>query len=322
MHKIKLAVIGTGHLGSVHAKLWQQHPDVEMVAVVDPDQVKGLSVAEQYGATWYATLEEMPICDAVTIASPTLVHYDNALYCINAGMHCFIEKPLAATYEQCLEIYKLASNSKLTVQVGHVERFNAAIRALDTYEIAPLFIEGHRLAQFKPRAIDVSVIHDLMIHDIDLLLWLTKSEVVGIQATGVAVLTESPDICNARLTFASGCVANLTASRISAKPMRKLRVFQKDSYISLDLAEGSVEMYSLIETQKLDVSHQIPLGTIDTQHGNRMIVIDTPPVVSVNAIADEQASFIKSIQTGTAAAVTANEGAEAVRVAELIAKCL
>ncbi len=322
MQKTSLAVIGIGHLGFIHAKLWKQHPEVDLVAVVDPDSEKGLRVAEQYQTTWYASLEEMPTCDAVTIASPTLAHFDNASYCIQQGMHCFIEKPLAATYEQCLELYRMASASGLTIQVGHVERFNSAIQALAGYKVEPLFIEGHRLAPFKPRAIDVSVIHDLMIHDIDLLLWLTKSDVVDVQATGVAVLTDTPDICNARLTFANGCVANLTASRISAKPMRKLRVFQRDSYMSLDLAEGKVEMYSLIETESLDTTHQIPLGTIETQHGNKMIVIDTPSVTSVNAIADEQAAFIKSIRTGAPSAVTAMEGAEAVRIAELIAEKL
>jgi len=185
-------------------------------------------------------------------------------------------------------------------------------------DVQPLFIEAHRLAPFKPRAIDVSVVHDLMIHDIDLILWLTGSEVTKVDATGVAVLTDTPDICNARITFANGCVANLTASRITAKPMRKMRVFQRDSYISLDLAAPGLELYRLIDGTALDPSHQIPLGTLSTQHGDRMIVFDTPPVPPVNAIAEEQRAFLDSITHGADIAVTAREATEAVRIAELI----
>jgi predicted dehydrogenase len=188
--------------------------------------------------------------------------------------------------------------------------------------VQPRFIEVHRLSAFKPRAIDVSVVQDLMIHDIDLLLWLTGSAVVDIQATGVSVLTPTPDICNARLTFANGCVANVTASRISAKPMRKLRIFQENSYASVDMGAGTIEMFRLIETPSFDASYQTPLGTINTQFGDRMIVVDSPSVLPQNAIAEEQRRFLESIRTGASAAVTLSDGIEAVRIASRIEEAI
>ena len=242
--------------------------------------------------------------------------------CLERGFHTFIEKPVTATYDEAVELIAKASSTECVVQVGHVERFNPAVQSLAPYNIEPLFIEGHRLATFKPRAIDVSVVHDLMIHDIDLLLWMTGSTVKEIQATGVAVLTETPDICNARITFENGCVANLTASRISVKPMRKLRVFQQDTYLSLDLGDGKVEMFRLIDQSDLDSSHQMPITNVTTSHGDRLIVMDQPDVQPLNAIAEEQRQFLESIRSGTDAPVTLREGAEAVRVAEMIENLL
>lgn len=314
----RIAVVGTGHLGSIHARLWAQQDAVELAAIVDPDEAKGRAVASEHGAAWYPSLEAMPNVDAVTIAAPTTLHYRLATACIDRGMHCFIEKPVTATYAEATALMQYASAHNCVIQVGHVERFNPAIHAVASMDVQPVFIEAHRLAPFKPRAIDVSVVHDLMIHDIDLLLWLTRSSVVKVEATGVAVLTQTPDICNARLTFANGCVANITASRISAKPMRKLRFFQRDSYMSLDLGAPSVELYRLIEGSAFEQSHQVPLGTISTAHGDRVIVYDTPEVPTRNAIAEEQRAFLASITTGAGAAVTLQDGAEAVRIAELI----
>ncbi|MDZ4744862.1 MAG: Gfo/Idh/MocA family oxidoreductase [bacterium] len=319
---IDIAVVGTGHLGTIHAKLWKGQEGANLVAVVDPDEERGRAVAASHDVDWYASINTLPAVDAVTIAAPTSQHFALAVQCLDRGFHCFIEKPVTATHAEALELMKHSALTQRVVQVGHVERFNPAVRALEHITMAPLFVEAHRLSSFKPRAIDVSVIHDLMIHDIDLILWLTQSSVVDVAATGVAVLTDTPDICNARITFANGCVANLTASRISAKPLRKMRIFQKDNYVSLDLAAPSAEFYRLIETSALDTTHQIPIGTVATQHGDRMIVFDKPNVDASNAIADEQRSFLHSIQTGTTAAVTLQEGAEAVRVAELIEACL
>lgn len=316
--RMRISVVGSGHLGSIHARLASEQSDVTLVGIVDPDQARAGAVAAEHGAAWYPSIDAMPDVDAVIIAAPTSLHFELASTCLDRGFHCFIEKPVTATYGEAVALRDRARLSDRIIQVGHVERFNPAIRALAEYNLEPLFIEAHRLATFKPRAIDVSVIHDLMIHDIDLLLWMTDSEVVDVQATGVAVLTGTPDICNARLTFANGCVANVTASRISAKPMRKLRVFQRDSYVSLDLAAGSVELYRLIDSAQIEPSHQVPLGSVNTEHGDRMIVFDTPAVAPVNAIAEEQRAFLTSITTGSDAAVTLDDGAQAIRVAEWI----
>jgi predicted dehydrogenase len=315
---MRISVVGTGHLGSIHAKLWKQQDDVELVGIVDPNETQGRNVAEQHGASWYPNVAAMPDVDAVVIAAPTSLHYELACECLDKGFHCFIEKPVTATYEQAKALIERASATDSIIQVGHVERFNPALRSLQGYSLEPLFIEAHRLAQFKPRAIDVSVIHDLMIHDIDLLLWMTKSEIVDIQATGVSVLTHTTDICNARLTFANGCVANVTASRISAKPMRKLRVFQRDGYMSIDMASGVAELYRLIDTTMLDPDRHTPLGQIATEHGDKVIVHDAPPAVQVNAILEEQRAFVDSIRGGRDIAVTLRDGAEAVRIAEWI----
>lgn len=315
---MRISVIGAGHLGSIHARLLAQSPRVTLVGIVDPDESRARDVANEHDVQWFTSVQEMSDVDAVVISAPTSHHFSLAKICLERGLHMFIEKPVTATHGEAVELMSLAESSDRVIQVGHVERFNPAVLTLSNYSVVPLFIEVHRLAPFKPRAIDVSVIHDLMIHDIDLLLWMTGSEIVDIQATGVAVLTATPDICNARLTFANGCVANVTASRISAKPMRKVRIFQRDSYVSLDLASGSVELYRLIEASALESSHQVPLGTINTGHGDKVIVYDTPSTVSVNAIAEEQSSFFDSIETGTRSAVTLQDGAKAVYIAEWI----
>lgn len=315
---IRFAVIGAGHLGSIHISLLPTHDNVQVACVVDPDEQRGRAVAEGVGAVWVPRVDAMPAVDAVVIAAPTTYHHELATHCLLRGIHTFIEKPVTATYAQATELMNLAAQSGCIVQVGHIERFNPALTALADFALKPLFIEGHRLSTFKPRAIDVSVVQDLMIHDIDLLLWMTKSTVTDIQATGVAVLTQTPDIANARLTFQNGCVANLTASRISAKPMRKLRLFQNESYISIDLAQSTAEMFRLIDQSDLNPGRQISLGNITTQFGNKVIVLETPVVQPANAIAQEQASFLRSITTNGSSAVTVEEAAEAVRIAEQI----
>ncbi|MFM8770670.1 MAG: Gfo/Idh/MocA family oxidoreductase [Candidatus Kapaibacterium sp.] len=315
---MRISVVGTGHLGSIHAKLLTQHPDVSLAAIVDPDEKRGYEIAALHGTHWFPNVASMPDVDGVIIASPTSTHYAVVTECLQRGFHCFVEKPATATYDEAKELLHLASTSDRIIQVGHVERFNPAVLALKDMPVDPLFIEAHRLAAFKPRAIDVSVIHDLMIHDIDLLLWLTKSHVTEVQATGVSVLTQTTDICNARLTFANGCVANVTASRITATPMRKLRIFQRDRYVSLDMASGAAEMYLLLDKASFDPSHQTPLGEIATQHGDKVIVHDRAEVTPVNAILEEQRAFIDSIQHQRPVAVSLKEGAEAIRIAEWI----
>ncbi len=320
MNPLKVAVIGVGHLGAIHARLWQQVDGALLTGVYDSDRQRAQALAHEHGVTAFASLEEcLATAEAITIAAPTSAHFELADQCLRAGKHCFIEKPITARYEQAAELISLARRQNLVVQVGHVERFNPALNAIRDYDLAPMFIEAHRLAQFKPRATDVSVVLDLMIHDIDIVLWLVKSEVESIDASGVAVLTETPDIANARIRFKNGCVANLTASRMSVQQMRKMRLFQKNTYISLDFGKSSVDVYRLKEDGEQNGG--IPahmLGEIELGTHKKNIVYEKPPVRPGNAILNEQEQFLEAIRSQGPSPVTAGEGAEALRIAEKI----
>lgn len=323
MTPLRIAVLGTGHLGSIHAKLWNTAHDAHLVGVFDPDDTKARAVAEQYNCRSFSSVEEvLPHVDAVAIAAPTSAHYALARQCLEAGKHCFIEKPITTTYAEAHDLIEIATKHGLVIQVGHVERFNPGLNALHGYNLAPMFIEAHRLAQFKPRATDVSVIHDLMIHDIDIVLWLVRSPVQSIDANGVAVLTDTPDIANARIRFENGCVANLTASRISQKQMRKMRLFQRDAYISIDFAAPSVEVFRLIDEGTQPIATETPafmLGNIEAGTQKRSIVFEKPDISPTNAIQLEQQAFVQAIGNHRPIAVSADEAAEALRVAERIA---
>jgi predicted dehydrogenase len=322
MKKLRVSVIGVGHLGGIHAKLWKNVANAELVGVFDTDKDRADIKAGELGCKSFRSIEEcIENSDAVTIASPTVYHFEIAKKCIDADTHCFIEKPVTATYAEATRLIEQASNKNICIQVGHVERFNPALLALADYNIAPMFIEAHRLAQFKPRATDVSVIHDLMIHDLDIMLWLVKSPVKKIDANGVAVITDTPDIANARITFENGAVANLTASRISANPMRKMRIFQKYAYISIDFGKQDVEVFKITDKKDSVTSSAIPaqmLGMIEAAGKNVSIVYEKPPIPEINAIQEEQKSFADSILNGANTAVTLSEATEALRIAELI----
>lgn len=322
MNPLRIAVLGTGHLGSIHTKLWNSVEGVTLTGIFDPDMDRATSIAEQHNTTAFSSVEEaLDHADAVTIATPTSAHHALAKQCLEANKHCFIEKPITSTYAEACNLIDLAAGKGLVIQVGHVERFNPGLSALHGYKLAPTFIEAHRLAQFKPRATDVSVIHDLMIHDIDIVLWLVKSPVAQIDANGVAVLTDTPDIANARIRFENGCVANLTASRISQRQMRKMRLFQRDAYISIDFAAPSVEVFRLVpegETSPSGVP-ALMLGNIDAGTKKRTILFEKPEIEHANAIQLEQESFVRAIRDNSPAAVSATEAAEALRVAEIIA---
>ncbi|MFP4527448.1 MAG: Gfo/Idh/MocA family protein [Candidatus Kapaibacterium sp.] len=319
MEQVKISVIGTGHLGSIHAKLWKNTPGAELVGIYDIDAERAAKIAAEQGCQPFNSLDEViKNSDAVTIAAPTSEHFAIAKQCIVGGCHCLIEKPITAEYSEARELIDLARRHERLVQVGHVERFNPAIAAIRDFGLDPLFIEAHRLSQFKPRAIDVSVIHDLMIHDIDIMLWMIKSPVKNIDANGVALLTDAVDIANARITFENGAVANLTASRISANPMRKMRLFQRNAYISIDFGERNVEVFHLVEEGEEANGHGIPaamLGTLDAGSKNKSIYYQKPEIPESNAIADEQAAFVEAIAQGTPVPVGAAEAAEALRIA-------
>jgi len=318
---LRVAVIGTGHLGKIHTKLWAYNPNVQLVGVYDTNDLTKREVANNFNCKPFDSLEEaLNYSDAVTIAVPTSLHYEVAMQCINKGIHCLIEKPITSTSKEALELIAAARNKNVLLQVGHVERFNPALAALKGYQLNPMFIEAHRLAQFKPRAIDVSVILDLMIHDIDIVLSLIKSPVEKIEANGVAVLTENQDICNARLQFKNGAVANLTASRISAHPMRKMRIFQQNAYISIDFASQNVEIFKMVDINEHS-DKAVPatmLGTIEAGLKDKKIMYEKPEIPEINAIEQEQIAFINAIENNIPIAVSAEEATEALRIAEMI----
>lgn len=321
MGKLKIGVIGTGHLGRIHTKLWSENDSVELVGIYDANQARNEEIAKEFNTQAFASeLALIQACDALTIAVPTSLHHEISMKCLNSGKHCLIEKPITENYSQAVELIEKAQSENLLIQVGHVERFNPVIAAIKKYDINPMFIEAHRLSQFKPRATDVSVIHDLMIHDIDILLWLIKSDVTSIDANGVGVLTDTIDIANARLKFANGAVANITASRISANPMRKMRIFQKNAYISLDFGNQNVEIFRLGEDAPADAM-AIPatmLGNLDDALKNKNIIYEKPVVTNTNAIAEEQKAFTEAILNNTPAAVGAYEASQALKIAEEI----
>jgi predicted dehydrogenase len=321
MNKIKVSVIGVGHLGSIHAKLLSSNLNAEFVGIRDIDRIKSQKISNEFKCKDYDSLDEtLNDSEAVIIAVPTSLHHEIAMQSIEAGKHCLIEKPITENYSQALELIKFAKEKNVLLQVGHVERFNPAIAALKNYDIRPLFIESHRLAQFKPRARDVSVIHDLMIHDIDIVLWLVKSPFTGIDASGIRVLSDTIDIANARLKFANGATANITASRISAHPMRKMRIFQEGAYLSLDFQEQTVDVFRIYDEGE-NSTEGVPatnLGSIETGLRNKNIFFEKPVVIPINAIAEEQQAFLDAINHKSPIAVNADEASEALRVAEII----
>lgn len=321
---MKVSVVGTGHLGTIHTKLWANNSFVELVGLYDSEFDKSDKLAKEFNCKAFESLDEaIANSDCITIAVPTSLHFEIARKCIEAGIHCFIEKPITSTYEEAMHLIELAKKHNVIIQVGHVERFNPTLLAVKEMELNPRFIEAHRLAQFKPRATDVSVILDLMIHDIDIMLWLIKSNVSKIDSNAVSVLTNTPDICNARITFENGAVANLTASRISAHPMRKMRIFQQNQYISFDFAEQNVEIFKIVDNSENISSDGIPatmLGTLDAGLKNRKIIYQKPLIPKINAIQEEQISFINAVTNNLPVAVSADDAAEALLIAEKIAQ--
>ncbi|MBI2620076.1 MAG: Gfo/Idh/MocA family oxidoreductase [Ignavibacteriales bacterium] len=317
--KLKVGVVGTGHLGSLHAKMFSTLASVRLVGIHDADRAKGAKVASELGTRHYETVDQLlEDAEAVSVATTTKTHYNVASKALEAKRHVFIEKPITATIAEAQDLVKTAEAGKLTIQVGHIERFNPAILALEDYHLQPLFIESHRLAQFNPRGTDVAVVLDLMIHDIDLILSLVKSEVTRIDANGIAVVSESADIANARLQFENGCVANVTASRISQNKMRKMRLFQRNAYISIDFAQGLAEVFRLVDENDPHVKSTMLLGEIDQGTRKRAIVYEQPEVKDVNAMQVELDLFVASVLNGTEPVVSGRDGLQALEVAQKI----
>ncbi|MEK6756999.1 MAG: Gfo/Idh/MocA family oxidoreductase [Bacteroidota bacterium] len=321
MNKLKVGVIGTGHLGTLHAKMLAEIAVADLIGVYDIDKSKAEKAASQTRCRAFPTLEDLlSSVEAVSIATTTKSHFDVAQLALKRGVHAFIEKPITETIDQARTLVKVAEAKGLKLQVGHIERFNPAILALEHLKLRPMFIESHRLAQFNPRGSDVAVVLDLMIHDIDLILSLVKSPVVRIDANGVAVVSDSEDIANARLQFENGCVANVTASRISQNKMRKMRLFQHDAYISIDFSQGLAEVFRLVDEGDPSVKPTMLLGRIDQGQRKRLIVYEQPEVKEVNALKYELELFVRAIQGNTEPPVTGEDGLQALEVAEEILK--
>ncbi len=312
---LKIGVFGVGHLGKFHLQNWKEIPGVELVGFYDPSDEQARLVEASFGLKRFPDPESLiAVAEAIDIVAPTDHHFDLCERVVRAGKHVFVEKPISETLEQARALVKLAQESGVKFQVGHVERFNPAFTAVKDLGLQPMFIEVHRLAQFNPRGTEVSVILDLMIHDIDIILSLVNSDVRSISASGVAVLTDTPDIANARIEFHNGCVANLTSSRISMKKMRKMRLFQKDAYIGIDFLEKKSEVIQLDQGQDPGAfTFDIPTPT-----GNKTIAIRNPNIPDHNAIGQELLAFKNCIEQNTRPVVNETDGLHALDVAHRI----
>lgn len=315
--KLKVGVLGAGHLGKIHLRLLNQSDKYELVGFYDPDRQNAKKVSEEFGYKSFNSIEELiQPCDVIDVVTPTMSHYECAEAIITQGKHIFIEKPIANTVEEAEKIITLAKKRGVKGQVGHVERFNPAFLAVKDAITNPMFIESHRLAEFNPRGTDVPVVLDLMIHDIDVILSVVKSKVKNISASGTMVISQSPDIANARIEFENGCVANITASRISLKNMRKTRFFQKDSYISVDFLEKKVEVVKMKDAPKIPGDFDMILQNAEGQ--KKQIYFENPTINANNAILDELEAFADSIINDTPTMVTLEQATEALRVAKQI----
>ncbi len=314
---LKAGVLGAGHLGKIHLRLLNQSEKYELVGFYDADTETAQKVADEFNYKLFDSIDELiDAVDVVDIVTPTLSHHQCAIKAITKGKHIFVEKPITNTVAEAEDIRALVALHKVKGQVGHVERFNPAFLAVKEDIKSPMFIETHRLAEFNPRGTDVPVVLDLMIHDIDIILSIVKSEVKHISASGVAVISDTPDIANARIEFKNGCVANLTASRISLKKMRKGRFFQKDAYISVDFLEKKCEVVKMKDAPENPGDFDMILQ--NAEGIKKQIYFDNPKIPDVNSILMELETFADAITNDTTPVVTLHDGTEALRVANMI----
>ena len=314
---LKIGVLGTGHLGKIHLKcIKQAQSHYELAGFFDADEATRAKVAGDFGTVAFESVGALiDAVDVVDIVTPTTTHFELAKAAILKGKHVFIEKPLTNTPAEAKTLLEMSQERGVKIQVGHVERFNPALLALGGMKVQPMFIEAHRLATFNPRGTDVSVVLDLMIHDLDIVLSMVDSPVKTVNASGVAVVSDTPDIANARVEFANGCVANLTASRISLKQMRKIRLFQQDAYISLDFLDKEAQVVRLYGPE----DPSLPAGaggmTIETNRGTKHIHIDMPSIANTNAIQMELQTFADSITQNQRPLVSGEDGYQALKLA-------
>lgn len=314
---LKAGVLGAGHLGKIHLKLLQQSTKYELVGFYDASKEASEQIVNEFGYKSFPSMESLiDASEMVVVVTPTSKHFECAEKVIKAGKHLFIEKPITQTVAEAEQIRDLAKQQKVRGQVGQVERFNPAFMAVKDKISNPMFIETHRLSEFNPRGTDVSVVLDLMIHDIDAILSVVKSEVKAVSASGVSVISETPDIANARIEFENGCVANLTASRISLKKMRKARFFQRDAYISVDFLEKKCEVVKMKDAPK--ETDDFAMVLTNAEGIKKQIYFENPKIENNNAILDELESFYEAIKADRTPEVSLQQGTEALRVAMMI----
>jgi len=312
---LKIGVFGVGHLGKFHLNNWKEIDSAKVIGFFDPNNENAKQATAQYGIKRYMDEDKlMDACDIIDVVVPTDKHFEVCMAAVRKGKHVFVEKPLAHTIQEAKDLVDMVREANVKLQVGHVERFNPAYLAIKDCKLNPMFIEVHRLAQFNPRGTEVSVILDLMIHDIDIILSLVKSGVKNISASGVAVMTDTPDIANVRIEFNNGCVANLTSSRISMKKMRKIRLFQKDAYFGIDFLEKKTEIIKLKQPEDQNVFS----FDIETPNGKKTIAVANPEIQQANAIKSELESFVGSIINNIPVVVSEIDGLLAMEVAHQI----
>ncbi len=318
---LKVGVIGVGHLGKIHSKLWKEVSGAELVGIYDSNTAEAERYAVEISTKSYTSIDALlDEVDGVSIVTPTSYHFEVAKQAIEKGKHVLIEKPITTTIAEAEELCALAKSTGVSIQVGHIERFNPALLAVEQYIHNPRFFESHRLAQFKPRGTDVAVVLDLMIHDIDVILSLVDSEVKSIDASGISVVSDEIDIANARITFINGAVANVTASRISQNPMRKLRIFEQDAYVSVDFATKQSELFRLVSPQEVSESSslQFNLGEIDRAEKKLNIIYERPDADDINPLKYELELFRRVVVLREKPIVSGEDGLAALRVAERI----
>jgi len=321
---LKIGLLGAGHLGKIHLRcILQANQAYELAGFYDPNPDTARETAQQFNIRAFPDADALiEAVDVVDIVTPTTTHYALAEKAILAGKHVFIEKPLTRTLEAAEQLIRLSKAQQVQVQVGHVERFNPALLALRGQSLNPMFVEAHRLASFNPRGSDVSVVLDLMIHDLDIVLSMVHSPVKQVDASGVSVVSETPDIANARIAFENGCVANLTASRISLKQMRKVRLFQRDAYISLDFLDKKAQIVRLFQPGDPALPSDAPAISLDTSRGPKWLVMDNPEIEAGNAIQMELETFAQSILEHTRPKVDIEDGYSALKLAYRIIQCI
>lgn len=319
-NQIKIGVLGAGHLGKIHLRILQSSERFELVGFYDQSHEIAQAVEKEFGYKAFSDLEALiKEVDVVDVVTPTLTHYEMATKALNNGKHVFIEKPITNTIDEANALVSLANKNQLLGMVGHVERFNPAFLAAQDAITNPKFIETHRLAEFNPRGTDVSVVLDLMIHDIDVVLSVVDSAVKEVHASGVSVISQTPDIANARIVFENGCVANLTASRISMKNMRKSRFFQKDAYVSVDFLDKKVEVVQMHDAP--DKPDDFAMILQNAEGKKKQIIFNNPTVDQGNAIQMELEHFADAIEQQFTPNISLLNGTEALKVAHAILNC-